>query len=119
MLRKIKNLGHCIYNSSGDKIRAFGNKGFAQEQFREPRGAAVDGDGNVLVVDGNRCIQKFTADVCNHISSMFASEGQFLRSFVAKGEEPGQFDMLTGIAVYVSDFSKSFRMSPVDVDVYC
>ena len=89
-----EGLGHCIfiYSSSGDKIRAFGSKGFAQGQFHELHGATV--------MDGNNChIQKFTADVCNHISIMFTSGGQFVRSFVAKGEEPGQFHMPTGVAV--------------------
>ena len=57
--------GHCIsiFSPSGEKIRTFGRGGSAQGQLGYPRGVAVYGDGNILVVDrDNHRIQKFTAD---------------------------------------------------------
>ena len=63
--------GHCVsvFSPSGGKLRSFGTGGFGQGQFNGPRGVAVDGEGNILVVHiqfDNHRIQKFT------------TEGQFL-----------------------------------------
>ena len=57
--------GHCIsiFSPTGEKIRSFGSEGSGHGQFTAPRGVAVDGDGNILVVDMlNSRIQKFTSD---------------------------------------------------------
>ena len=59
----------CIFafTASGEKIRSFGTPGSGRGQFKDPRGVAVDGEGNIFVADtGNNRIQKFT------------EEGQFL-----------------------------------------
>ena len=83
--------GHCvsIFSPSGEKLRSFGTHGSGQGQFEYPRGIAVDGDGNILVVDSNNNrIQKFTAD------------GQFL---TAVGNGPLQFKYPYGIALNASN----------------
>ena len=79
-------------------------RGRAAGQFEAPRGVAVDGEGNVYVVDtANTRLQKFTAD------------GVFQWSVGGPGSGPGQFARIqngpgpTGIAVdndghvYVAD----------------
>ena len=48
-----------IFNPSGKKLRSFGTRGSDHGQFVNPRGVAVDGEGNILVVDTQR-IQKFS-----------------------------------------------------------
>ena len=55
---------HCIsiFSPTGEKLGSFGSKGSGPGQFNEPRGVTVDGDGNILVVDCNHCIQKFSAE---------------------------------------------------------
>ena len=61
-----ENGGHCIsiFSPSGEKIRTFGSKGSAWGQLNCPDGCAVDGDGNILVVDrSNDRIQKFLTAV--------------------------------------------------------
>ena len=51
--------GHCIsvFSPSGEKLRSFGTRGLTY-----PDGLALDGDDNILVVDGNHGISKFTTD---------------------------------------------------------
>ena len=77
---------HCvsIFSPSGENIRTFGSKGSAQGQFDGPHGVDVDVDGNILVIDGNHSIQKFTAD------------GKFL---TAVGREGNKHPNPTGVAV--------------------
>ena len=45
--------GHCVsvFSPSGEKLRSFGTRGSGQGQFDRPTGVAVDGEGNILVVD--------------------------------------------------------------------
>ena len=67
-----------VLSSSGEKLRSFSVHGFGQ--LLEPRGVAVDGEGNILVADyDNYRIQKFTA------------EGQLLAAVITKGTKPCQF----------------------------
>ena len=62
--------------------------GSAQRQFNEPCGVAVDGDGNILVVDeSNRRIQKFTAG------------GKFLTTVGQRGSKQLEFSYPHGLAV--------------------
>ena len=71
--------GHCVsmFSPSGEKLRSFGMRGSGPGQFLYPRGVAVDGDGNVLVVDSKNCrIQKFT------------HEGQFILSADTRSGDP-------------------------------
>ena len=56
---------HCIsvFSQTGEKLRSFGSRGSGRGQFYEPRGVAVDNDGNIYVTDTrNHRIQKFTSD---------------------------------------------------------
>ncbi len=55
--------GHSvsIFSSDGKKLRSFGAYGTDKGQFINPRGVAVDGEGNILIADSdNKRIQKFT-----------------------------------------------------------
>jgi uncharacterized protein (TIGR03663 family) len=76
----------------------WGSQGKGNGQFQDPRGIAVDAEGNVYVVDsGNHRIQKFD------------SNGKFLAQWGSQGTGPGQFQEPWGIAVdakgnvYVAD----------------
>ena len=76
----------------------WGNQGEGEGQFLRPRGIAVDGEGNVYVVDtGNNRVQKFD------------SEGEFMVSWGGLGSGPGEFQEPWGIGVggdgtvYVAD----------------
>ena len=82
--------GQCVsvFSPNGEKIRSFGSKGSAHGQFWRPRGVTVDGEGNILVVDGwNHRIQKLTAD------------GHFLTAVGTKGNGPLQFNFPHFIAL--------------------
>jgi tripartite motif-containing protein 2/3/tripartite motif-containing protein 71 len=80
--------GHCVSifdPATGEKIRSLGLKG---SQFNAPRGVTVDGDGNILVVDNNHCIQ------------MFSPDGNFIASVGKKGNSPLKFYQPVGVAVH-------------------
>ena len=52
----------CVY-LSGEKLRSFGTYGSGQGQFLSPSGVAVDGEGNIMVVDNrNHRAQKFSVE---------------------------------------------------------
>jgi len=75
--------------------------------FFQPRDIALDGEGNLYVLDaGNYRIQKFN------------TQGKFLASFGRKGEGPSEFDMPFAIDIdskgniYVYDVMMSTRYSP-------
>ncbi|MCK4471945.1 MAG: 6-bladed beta-propeller, partial [Anaerolineae bacterium] len=69
-------------------ILTWGSQGKGQGQFQDPRGIAVDQDGNVYVADsGNNRIQ------------VFDSSGKFLTQWGGEGDGPGQFKEPWGIAV--------------------
>ena len=73
---------HCVsvFSPSGEKILSFGKKGSGHGQFQHPRGVAVDGEGNILVMDNaNNRIQKFTA------------EGHFPKTVGSNDSGPQQF----------------------------
>ncbi len=76
-----------------------GSRGQADGQFRRPEeGLAIDGDGNVYVVD-----------TYNHRIQVFDPHGRFLRKWGTKGEGDGEFSSPHAIAldgdgrVYVTD----------------
>jgi hypothetical protein len=76
-----------------DFVRKFG-------QFYKPFDISFDSTGNVFVADsGNNRIQKYSPD------------GEFLASYGRKGQGPGEFQIMGGVAVdsagcmYVSDIS--------------
>ena len=88
-----------VFSPSGKKLRSFSSVGPGQEQFEVPCGVAVDGEGNIFVVDTyNHCIQKFTAS------------GQFLCAVGTRGGGPLKFNEPMYIAfnatnnkIYVTD----------------
>ena len=91
--------GNCVsvFTRSREKLRSFGSCGSGQRQFQNPRGVALDGEGNVFVVDlKNHRIQKFSAD-----DSFLGSVGR---------RETGEFSHPRGISfnpsngkLYVTD----------------
>jgi len=77
-------------------------------QFNFPQGVAVDGSGNVYVVDEDNCrVQKFSAD------------GSFLRAWGSRGDGDGQFWEPKSVAVdgsgnvYVTD-TAHYRVQKFD-----
>ncbi len=79
------------YPRPADTVRVvatYGGEGNGREQFKEPRALAVDGQGNLYVVDkGNHRIQKIDAN------------GNFVASWGGEGAEEGKFKDPHGIAV--------------------
>ncbi len=81
-------------------VTSWGTNGTGQGEFAFPMGTAVDGDGNVYVVDqGNDRIQRFDAD------------GTFVTQWGTTGSATGQFNDPIGVAVdgdgnvYVTEYS--------------
>ena len=82
-----------VISPSGEKLLTFGTRGSGQGEV------AVDGGGNILVVD-----------CCNHRIQKFTANDQFLSAVGTQGEGPLQFSFPCGIAfnaannkVYVID----------------
>ncbi len=83
-------------------ITKWGSYGSGGGLFDKPSGVAVDGSGNVYVVDTyNHRVQKFTSD------------GTFLTKWGTLGSGDGQFNAPRGVAVdkwgyvYVADFGNN------------
>ena len=115
-----------ILNSDLTFSSTFGKKGDDEGQFISPCGIACDSTGKVYVVDFTNCIHIFTTEgifltefelyrpTCiaidaigrlyitssdSHCVSVLTSDGKFVTSFGELGEEPGQFDSPTGLAI--------------------
>jgi hypothetical protein len=79
-------------------VASWGSNGGGVGQFNYPKGIAVDGQGNVYVVDSY-----------NHRVQVFDGTGRFVRQWGSQGNGPGQFQEPWGIAVdregnvYVAD----------------
>lgn len=98
-------------------VASWGSRGVGNGEFGGNRGIAVDGSGNVYVIEqNNNRVQKFDAN------------GKFLKMWGSRGGRDGQFDKPIGIAadgsgnVYVIDgvfrsstssFSKGVDPTPV------
>jgi uncharacterized protein (TIGR03663 family) len=68
--------------------RAIGTQGAGEGQLNEPRGAAIDADGNLYV-----------ADTFNHRIQVFDQNGKVVRSFGSFGGGDGQLYEPRGVAV--------------------
>lgn len=90
------------FDSNGNLLQQWGSYGTGNGQFQDARGIAVDGQGNVYVVDcwnwdGNHRIQKFDAN------------GAYVTKWGSYGTGNGQFQHANGVAVdgqgnvYVAD----------------
>ena len=79
-------------------VASFGVQGTGNGQLNDPKGLAVDGQGQVYVVDTR-----------NHRVQVFGADGQFLRGWGSQGNAAGQFQEPWGITVdtagnvYVAD----------------
>ncbi|MFQ6013926.1 MAG: flippase activity-associated protein Agl23 [Anaerolineae bacterium] len=79
-------------------VLTWGGEGAEPGQFLNPKGVALDGEGNIYVVDSG-----------NHRIQVFDAKGRFLAQWGSQGEAPGQFQEPWGIAVddqghiYVTD----------------
>ena len=62
--------GQCfsVFDTNGTKLASFRLSGAPSSEFKYPRGIAVDGDGNILLVDSNQ-----------QSLMMFSPTGKFLR----------------------------------------
>ena len=120
---------HCasVFSPSGKKLRSFGTRGSGRGEFIDPRGVAMDREGNILVADNsNKRIQKFTAegkflaavdikaptdiafntsnnkvyvvDYISHQIQVLNSDLTFSSTFGNKGSDKGQFNGPWGIA---------------------
>lgn len=76
------------FNSAGDLLTSWGNKGPGDGEFNNPRGIAVDTGGKVYVVDNdNQRVQKFD------------SNGSYIAKWGSFGNNPGQFNNPWAVAV--------------------
>ena len=68
-------------------VLSFGQKGESVGMLNYPLGVAVNDQDEIAVTEW-----------CNHMASVFSSDGTHLRSFGRKGKNNGEFDGPTGIA---------------------
>lgn len=81
----------------GNYLFGFGQQGNASGYLTQPKGVAIDSDGNVYIADA----------LANRIQ-IFDQTGDFLLEFGERGEDAGQFNMPTGLSIsndriYVAD----------------
>ena len=74
--------------TEGDYDSKFGSSGTGDGQFDNPNGIAIDGSGNIYVVDSD-----------NHRVQKFNSAGVFQSEFGSSGTGNGQFNTPTGIVI--------------------
>ena len=87
-----------VFDTDGNFLMAWGERGSEPGQLMTPTGLTVDGSGNIWVVDrGNSRVQSFTSD------------GELLSTWGSEGSGDGRFLTPTSIAmdtegfVYVSE----------------
>ncbi|XP_064384337.1 tripartite motif-containing protein 3-like [Halichondria panicea] len=77
-----------IFSPTGDKLRTLDTRGTAVGEMKHPRVVAVDGDDNILVVDGG-----------NHRLLKFSRGGDLIAAVGSHGDGPGQFNDPFGVCV--------------------
>ena len=89
-LGSILSMGEHVFkfSSTGRLLTKWGTTGSGDGQFDCPSEVALDGSGNVYVVDG-----------CNHRVQKFDSNGRFLEKWGSVGDAEGQFLYPRGVAV--------------------
>ncbi len=96
--RSVEHRVRVFDGRTGKHLFDFGKRGAGKGEFNLARDAAVDGAGNVYVIDGG-----------NFRIQVFDRDGKFLRTFGQVGRMPGNFARPREIAidasgsVYVSD----------------
>ncbi len=89
-----------VFNTTGDRLFAFGRRGGGNGEFNFPTNICLDLRGNIYVTDS-----------MNFRIQVFNPQGTFLTHFGKAGDGPGRFSKPRGIAVdsdghvYVSDAS--------------
>ena len=88
-----------VYDSSGEFVTCWGEKGSNPGQFKGPSGIAVDRDGSIVIADQeNGRVQRFTA------------AGDFIAAWGEPGDGDGQLDLPWGVglgpdgSVFVADW---------------
>jgi WD40 repeat protein len=92
---KIKNLNNLniktqlggvipgdVMSSNLTFLNSFGSRGSSNEQFKWPKGLALDNEGNLIVVDSAN----------NRLQIFRYSDIKYMRTIGSKGNNPGQFN---------------------------
>ncbi len=97
-----------IFSPTGDKLRTLDTRGTAVGEMKGPRGVAVDGDDNILVVDGS-------FDGSNDRLLKFSRGGDLIAAVGSHGDGPGQFNNPCGVCVN----SVNGKVYVVDNGAFC
>lgn len=83
-----------IFRSDGTRVKQWGSWGTGDGEFNAPCDVAV------LANRGHPTRDRiFVADYQNHRIQVFGLDGTFIRKWGSKGQDPGQFDLASGVAV--------------------
>jgi sugar lactone lactonase YvrE len=105
--------GVRVYDTTGTFVRAIGEFGTGEGQFRQARGMDFDSDGNIYI-----------ADFYNSVVHVYDDEGVFVRSIGTQGDDDGEFISPRAVLVddsgsgyvYVSD-SNSYDVYPSELEI--
>jgi DNA-binding beta-propeller fold protein YncE len=98
------------FSAAGEFLAQWGTRGTARGQLSGPAGLALDAAGNLYVTDGNALdfIEGETDTLLSRVVK-FTGAGAFVAQWSQQGEDPGDLNLPTGIAVdaagrvYVAD----------------
>ena len=86
-----KNHSVILFNKEGKRVRSFGSRGSANDQFNSPSGVAITHDNHIIV-----------ADERNHRIVKFTMEGEFVASVGEEGSGELQFNLPEHISILPS-----------------